>query len=45
MLEDFRQKILYLNDLKLKHLIDKKSLTSIPIFPYGDTIRKLPTTL
>lgn len=45
MLEDFRQKILYLNDLKTKALDRQKSLTSIPIFPYGDTIRKLPTTL
>lgn len=45
MLKDFRQKILYLNDLKTKALDRQKSLTSIPIFPYGDTIRKLPTTL
>ena len=45
MLEDLRQKILFLSDLKTKALDRQNSLTPIPIFPYGDTITKLPTTL
>ncbi len=45
MLEDLRQKILYLSDLKTKALDRQNSLTPIPIFPYGNTITKLPTTL
>lgn len=45
MLEDLRQKILYLSDLKTKALDRQNSLTPIPIFPYGDVITKLPTTL
>lgn len=45
MLEDLRQKILYLSDLKTKALDRQKSLTPIPVFPYGDAIAKLPTTL
>ncbi|CAM4142202.1 hypothetical protein F901_02883 [Acinetobacter dispersus] len=45
MLEDLRQKILYLSDLKTKVLDRQKNLTPIPVFPYGDAIAKLPTTL
>lgn len=45
MLEDLRQKILYLSDLKTKALDRQNSLTPVPIFPYGDAITKLPTTL
>jgi hypothetical protein len=45
MLEDLRQKILYLCDLKTKALDRQKNLTPIPVFPYGDAIAKLPTTL
>ncbi|MFK4049890.1 hypothetical protein [Acinetobacter venetianus] len=45
MLEDLRQKILYLSDLKTKALDRQNSLTPIPVFPYGDAIIKLPTTL
>ncbi|WP_419820404.1 hypothetical protein [Acinetobacter sp.] len=45
MLEDLRQKILYLSDLKTKALVRQNSLTPIPVFPYGDAITKLPTTL
>lgn len=45
MLEDLRQKILYLSDLKTKALDRQNSLTPIPVFPYGDAIDKLPTTL
>ncbi|WP_336141635.1 hypothetical protein [Acinetobacter sp. 102] len=45
MLEDLRQKILFLSDLKTKALDRQNILTPIPIFPYGDTITKLPTTL
>lgn len=45
MLEGLRQKILYLSDLKTKALDRQKNLTPIPVFPYGDTIAKLPTTL
>ena len=45
MLEDLRQKILYLSDLKTKALDRQKNLTPIPVFPYGDAIAKLPTTL
>lgn len=45
MLEDLRQKILYLSDLKTKALDRQNSLTPVPVFPYGDAIPKLPTTL
>lgn len=45
MLENVRQKILYLNDLKTKALNRQNSLTPIPVFPYADMIPKLPTTL
>jgi hypothetical protein len=45
MLEDLRQKILYLSDLKTKALDRQNSLTPVPVFPYGDAIDKLPTTL
>ena len=45
MLEDLRQKILYLSDLKTKALGRQNSLTPVPVFPYGDAITKLPTTL
>ena len=45
MLKDLRQKILYLSDLKTKALDRQNNLTPIPVFPYGDTITKLPTTL
>ncbi|EOR07612.1 hypothetical protein [Acinetobacter genomosp. 15BJ] len=45
MLEGLRQKILYLSDLKTKALDRQNSLIPIPVFPYGDTITKLPTTL
>lgn len=45
MLEDLRQKILYLSDLKTKALARQNSLTPIPVFPYGNAITKLPTTL
>lgn len=45
MLDELRQKLLYLNDLKTKALDRQNSLTPIPIFPYGDAITKLPTTL
>lgn len=45
MLENLRQKILYLSDLKAKALDRQKNLTPIPVFSYGDTITKLPTTL
>lgn len=45
MLEDLRQKILYLSDLKTKAFDRQNSLTPIPVFPYGDAISKLPTTL
>ncbi|MNV30102.1 hypothetical protein D3C71_1213570 [compost metagenome] len=45
MLEDLRQKILNLSDLKTKALDRQNSLTPIPVFPYGDAIAKLPTTL
>lgn len=45
MLEDLRQKILYLSDLKTKALNRQNSLTPVPVFPYGDAIAKLPTTL
>ncbi|OJU62595.1 MAG: hypothetical protein BGN93_03280 [Acinetobacter sp. 39-4] len=45
MLEDLRQKILYLSDLKTKALDRQYSLTPISVFPYGDAITKLPTTL
>ncbi|CAI3129412.1 hypothetical protein MWMV8_MWMV8_00825 [Acinetobacter calcoaceticus] len=45
MLEDLHQKILYLSDLKTKALDRQNSLTPIPVFPYGDAIAKLPTTL
>lgn len=45
MLEDLRKKMLYLSDLKTKALDRQNSLTPIPVFPYGDAISKLPTTL
>jgi len=45
MLEDLRQKILYLSDLKTKALGRQNSLTPVPVFHYGDAITKLPTTL
>ncbi|MCU4707767.1 hypothetical protein [Acinetobacter pittii] len=45
MLENLHQKILYLTDLKAKALDRQKNLTPIPVFPYGDAIAKLPTTL
>jgi len=45
MLENLRQKILYLSDLKAKALDRQKNLTPIPVFPYENTISKLPTTL
>lgn len=45
MLEDLHQKILYLSDLKTKALDRQNSLTPIAVFPYGDAIPKLPTTL
>lgn len=45
MLENLNQKILYLRDLKTKALNRQNNLTPIPIFSYGDTITKLPTTL
>ena len=45
MLEDLRQKILYLSDLKTKALDRQNSLIPISVFPYGDAITKLPTTL
>jgi len=45
MLEDLRQKILYLSDLETKALDRQNSLTPVPVFPYGDAIDKLPTTL
>ncbi|WP_374527303.1 hypothetical protein [Acinetobacter sp.] len=45
MLAQLRQKIHYLRDLKEKALDRQNKLTPIPVFPYGDTITKLPTTL
>ncbi|MDV7404539.1 hypothetical protein [Acinetobacter baumannii] len=45
MFEDLHQKILYLSDLKTKALDRQNTLTPIPVFPYGDAIAKLPTTL
>lgn len=45
MLEDLHQKILYLSELKTKALNRQNSLTPVPVFPYGDAITKLPTTL
>ncbi|QPF39131.1 hypothetical protein H0S58_06560 [Acinetobacter sp. TTH0-4] len=45
MLEELRQKILHLSDLKTKALDRQNSLTPIPIFPYENAIAKLPTTL
>ena len=45
MLAQFRQKIHYLRDLKEKALDRQNKLIPIPVFPYGDTITKLPTTL
>ena len=45
MLEDLRQKIIYLSDLKTKALDRQNSLTPIAVFPYGDATPKLPTTL
>lgn len=45
MLTQLRQKIHYLRDLKEKALYRQNKLIPIPVFPYGDTITKLPTTL
>lgn len=45
MLEGLHKKILYLSDLKTKALDRQNSLTPVPVFPYGDAITKLPTTL
>ena len=45
MLEDLRKKLLYLSDLKEKALTKQNSLTPIPVFPYGEQLTKLPTTL
>lgn len=45
MLEDLRQKILYLSDLKEKALTRQNNLTPISIFSYGDQLNKLPSTL
>lgn len=45
MLEDLRQKILYLRDLKEKTLTRQNNLKPIPVFPYGDQLSKLPSTL
>ncbi|MDS7968147.1 hypothetical protein RMB12_14075 [Acinetobacter sp. V117_2] len=45
MLKNLHQKILYLSDLKSKALDRQKNLTPIPVFPYENTISKLPTTL
>lgn len=45
MLEELRQKILYLSDLKTKALDRQNRLTPLAVFPYGDAITKLPTTL
>lgn len=45
MLEDLRQKILYLSDLKTKALDLQNDLTPIPVFSYSETFTKLPTTL
>lgn len=45
MLEDLRQKILYLTGLKEKTLTRQNNLTPISIFSYGDQLSKLPSTL
>ena len=45
MLEDLRQKILYLSNLKEKALTRQNNLTPISIFSYGDQLNKLPSTL
>ncbi|EXC25085.1 hypothetical protein J520_3102, partial [Acinetobacter sp. 869535] len=45
MLEDLRQKILYLTGLKEKALTRQNNLTPISIFSYGDQLSKLPSTL
>lgn len=45
MLEQLRHKIHYLRDLKEKALDRQNNLTPIPVFPYGDKITRLPTTL
>lgn len=45
MLENLRQKILYLSDLKAKAIDRQMNLTPIPVFPYENKISKLPTTL
>ncbi|HRO78795.1 MAG TPA: hypothetical protein PLA93_08785 [Acinetobacter towneri] len=45
MLEQLRHKIDYLRDLKEKALDRQNNLTPIPVFPYGDKITRLPTTL
>ncbi len=45
MLEDLRQKILYLSNLKEKILTRQNHLKPIPVFAYGDQLNKLPSTL
>lgn len=45
MLGDLRQKIIYLSDLKTKAIDRQNNLTPVPLFPYGNAITKLPTTL
>lgn len=45
ILEDLRQKILYLTGLKEKALTRQNNLKPIPVFPYGDQLSKLPSTL
>src|SRR5690606_18823808 len=45
ILEDLRQKILYLTGLKEKTLTRQNNLTPISIFSYGDQLSKLPSTL
>lgn len=45
MLEDLRKKLLYLSDLKEKASTKQNNLTPIPVFPYGEQLTKLPTTL
>ncbi|HCO05246.1 MAG TPA: hypothetical protein DIT17_04650 [Enterococcus faecalis] len=45
MLEDLRQKILYLSNLKEKILTRQNNLKPIPVFAYGDQLNKLPSTL
>lgn len=45
MLENLRQKILYLDELKRKALDRNNKLSPISIFPYDSNITKLPSTL